>query len=171
MPRCTRWCATTSRRAGSAEPRRQRRARLRPPPAQAFCQPFPNLACFRPRISKHSFGRFMGFQGVTRVPNPKPATPCQIRTVADCKSQVPILSSKRPRPPPRIGGRPDKLKNYCRTNSASPKQNAQKSTPPVSSDVDCFAALKRTNGLVADFLVIFRHGRDEATAVRLIVFL
>ena len=75
MPRSTPWCATISRRAGSAEPHCQRRAGLRPPPAQAFCQAFPNLACFRPRISKHSFGRFVGFQGVTRVPNPKCPSP------------------------------------------------------------------------------------------------
>ena len=34
-----------------------------------FCQAFPNLACFRPSFSKHFFGGFVGFQGVTRFPN------------------------------------------------------------------------------------------------------
>src|SRR5271170_526197 len=38
---------------------------------QAFWQAFPNLGCFCPRISKDSFGGFVGFQRVTRVPNPK----------------------------------------------------------------------------------------------------
>src|SRR5271156_6079226 len=33
---------------------------------QAFCQAFPNLGCFCPRISKDSFGGFVGFQRVTR---------------------------------------------------------------------------------------------------------
>src|SRR5579863_6186754 len=34
-----------------------------------FCQAFPNLACFCPSFSKHFFGGFVGFQGVTRFPN------------------------------------------------------------------------------------------------------
>src|SRR5271170_2631059 len=36
---------------------------------QAFFQASPKLACFAPSISKQSFGGFVGFQGVTRVPN------------------------------------------------------------------------------------------------------
>ena len=44
-------------------------------PLQAFCQAFPNLGCFCPRISKDSFGGFVGFQRVTRVPNPKCPSP------------------------------------------------------------------------------------------------
>ena len=35
----------------------------------AFLQAFPNLACFSPSFSKQSFGGFVGFQGVTRVPS------------------------------------------------------------------------------------------------------
>jgi hypothetical protein len=43
--------------------------------SKAFLQAFPNLACFPPRISKESFGGFLGFQGVTRVKNPKCPSP------------------------------------------------------------------------------------------------
>ena len=39
--------------------------------SKAFWQAFPNPACFPPRISKENFGGFVGFQGVTRVKNPK----------------------------------------------------------------------------------------------------
>ena len=35
-------------------------------PSKAFWQAFPNPACFRPRISKQSFGGFVIFQQVTR---------------------------------------------------------------------------------------------------------
>jgi len=42
---------------------------------QAFGQAFPKLACFGPRISKEIFGGFVGFQGVTRVPNLKSPLP------------------------------------------------------------------------------------------------
>ena len=38
---------------------------------QAFLQAFPNLGCFPPSFSKESFGRFVGFQWVARLPNPK----------------------------------------------------------------------------------------------------
>ena len=38
---------------------------------QSFLATFPSPACFPPRISKESFGGFVGFQGVTRVKNPK----------------------------------------------------------------------------------------------------
>ena len=38
---------------------------------QTFLQTFPNLACFSPSFSKESFGGFVEFQRVTRVPNPK----------------------------------------------------------------------------------------------------
>jgi len=38
---------------------------------QAFWQAFPNSGCFRPRISKDSFGGFVGFQWVTRAKNSK----------------------------------------------------------------------------------------------------
>ena len=38
---------------------------------QAFLQAFPNLGCFSPSFSKESFGRFVGFQWVARLPNPK----------------------------------------------------------------------------------------------------
>jgi hypothetical protein len=57
-----------------------------------------------------------------------------------CRLQIasPILSSKSPRKgrdhPRASGGRPEELKKDCSTNSASPKQNAQKSTPPVSAE-------------------------------------
>jgi hypothetical protein len=36
---------------------------------QAFCQAFPNLGCFPPSFSKHSFGHFVEFQGVTSLQN------------------------------------------------------------------------------------------------------
>ena len=36
---------------------------------QAFFQASPKLACFAPSFSKQSFGGFVGFQGVTRLPN------------------------------------------------------------------------------------------------------
>jgi hypothetical protein len=36
---------------------------------QAFLQAFPNLGCFAPSFSKDSFGGFVGFQVVTRLPN------------------------------------------------------------------------------------------------------
>jgi hypothetical protein len=39
--------------------------------SKPFLQAFPNLGCFRPRISKDSFGGFLGFQWVTRGKNPK----------------------------------------------------------------------------------------------------
>src|SRR5271168_1429484 len=42
---------------------------------QAFLQVFPNLRLFCARISKESFGGFVGFQGVTRVANPKELFP------------------------------------------------------------------------------------------------
>src|ERR1700761_7104888 len=40
-------------------------------PSKAFWQAFPNLACFRPRISKQIFGGFVGFQRFTREKNAK----------------------------------------------------------------------------------------------------
>jgi hypothetical protein len=42
---------------------------------QAFLQAFPNLGCFSPSFSKESFGRFVGFQWVARLPNPKSPLP------------------------------------------------------------------------------------------------
>jgi hypothetical protein len=45
------------------------------PDLQAFWQAFPNLGCFRPSISKDSFGGFLGFQWVTRAKNPKSLLP------------------------------------------------------------------------------------------------
>ena len=42
---------------------------------QTFLQAFPNLACFSPSFSKESFGGFVEFQRVTRVPNPKAPFP------------------------------------------------------------------------------------------------
>jgi hypothetical protein len=39
--------------------------------SKLFLQAFPNLGCFCPSFSKESFGRFVGFQGVARLPNPK----------------------------------------------------------------------------------------------------
>src|SRR5271163_398423 len=45
------------------------RARAGLASTQHFCQAFPNLACFCPSFSKHFFGGFVRFQGVTRFPN------------------------------------------------------------------------------------------------------
>jgi hypothetical protein len=42
---------------------------------QAFLQAFPNLGCFSPSFSKESFGRFVGFQWVARLPNPMSPLP------------------------------------------------------------------------------------------------
>ena len=42
---------------------------------QAFGQAFPNLSCFSPSFSKDSFGGFVGFQGLARLPNPKSPFP------------------------------------------------------------------------------------------------
>ena len=42
---------------------------------QTFLQTFPNLTCFSPSFSKESFGGFVEFQRVTRVPNPKSRFP------------------------------------------------------------------------------------------------
>ena len=42
---------------------------------QAFLQAFPNLGCFSTSFSKESFGRFVGFQWVARLPNPKSPLP------------------------------------------------------------------------------------------------
>jgi hypothetical protein len=50
----------------NAKPRRC--GRVSPAP-QHFFQAFPNLACFCPSFSKHFFGGFVEFQGVTRFPN------------------------------------------------------------------------------------------------------
>jgi hypothetical protein len=36
---------------------------------QAFFQAFPKIACFAPSFSKQSFGGFVEFQGITRLPN------------------------------------------------------------------------------------------------------
>ena len=48
------------------------RARARQVAAlQAFLQAFPKLGCFSPSFSKESFGRFVGFQWVASLPNPK----------------------------------------------------------------------------------------------------
>jgi hypothetical protein len=49
----------------NAKPRPHAGSRQQP----TFCQTFPNLACFCPSFSKHFFGGFVGFQGVTRFPN------------------------------------------------------------------------------------------------------
>jgi hypothetical protein len=38
---------------------------------RAFLQAFPKLGCFSPSFSKESFGRFVGFQWVASLPNPK----------------------------------------------------------------------------------------------------
>jgi hypothetical protein len=38
---------------------------------QGFFQAFPNLSLFSPRISKESFGDFVGFQGVAKTQNRK----------------------------------------------------------------------------------------------------
>ena len=69
---------------------------------QAFWQAFPNLACFSPRISKESFGGFVGFQWVTRVktqsvhpPNFSPRRPRFGR----------IAGAMRRVPPTRAAGR------------------------------------------------------------------
>ena len=63
------WSSRSSRARGARSNRRPvgntSRRRL-----QAFLQAFPNLGCFAPSFSKHSFGGFVGFQGVTRLPNP-----------------------------------------------------------------------------------------------------
>ena len=42
---------------------------------QTFLQTLPNLTCFSPSFSKESFGGFVEFQWVTRVPNPKSRFP------------------------------------------------------------------------------------------------
>src|SRR5271167_1550168 len=39
--------------------------------AHRSLQAFPNLGCFSPSFSKESFGRFVGFQWIARLPNPK----------------------------------------------------------------------------------------------------
>jgi hypothetical protein len=42
---------------------------------QTSLQAFPNPACFSASLSKESFGGFVEFQGVARVPNQKGAFP------------------------------------------------------------------------------------------------
>jgi hypothetical protein len=59
--------ARLSRNSGA---RRRPRASAR---RQAFFQAFPNLSLFSPRISKESFGDFVGFQGVAKTQNRKSA--------------------------------------------------------------------------------------------------
>ena len=117
MPRSTPWCATTSRRVGSAEPRCGRRAGLRPPPAQAFCQAFPNPACFRPRISKHFFGGFVGFQWVASLPT------FQIQSVPR-QIFCPSMGSKsRSRAAPSVG-RVEGSSKYASMDRAFQKENS-----------------------------------------------
>jgi hypothetical protein len=38
-------------------------------PSKPFFQAFPKVGCFAPSFSKESLGGFVGFQGVTRLPN------------------------------------------------------------------------------------------------------
>ena len=83
---------------------------------QTFLQTFPNLTCFSPSFSKESFGGFVKFQRVTRVPNPK--------------SPFPNFSSL----PPPFGLVPNALAPH----------SASRSNPSVFSGSSCCGTAGRT---------------------------
>jgi hypothetical protein len=63
------WRAASRRASSVANGAPASRGRV--PASKFFFQTFPNLGLFSPRISKESFGGFVGFQGVTHRCKPK----------------------------------------------------------------------------------------------------
>jgi hypothetical protein len=126
-------------------------------------------------ISRAPCTRYCRFEASEPIPFPGPDTIFSSRCGAisrrlrfqipnGCRQQIASphsvlqAASKRPRPP--LQGRPEELKKDCSTNSASPNQNAQKSTPPVSAEnraqgaTFCEVVTRRPLG------VAFRAGRS-----------
>jgi hypothetical protein len=72
----------------------------------AIFQAFPKPACFCPSFSKDSFGRFLGFQGVASLKNPKDVAPNFLRCLPPF-SRIPAAAAPHFVAPHEFeGGRP-----------------------------------------------------------------
>ena len=83
---------------------------------QAFLQAFPNLGCFSPSFSKESFGRFVGFQWVARLPNPMSPLPNILLS----------LGSKNPSQVARPMGIVEGTLKHATMDAVFPKENRHK---------------------------------------------